>query len=175
MNDITNIDNYPSTSKSPSLSSRRKNTPAQVRRSSSAISSRTSASPRRESGVRGGISKRRDSGSHRIKSKGPPQTRKKKVDVVLTFDTEDEIYDDNDISSSSLQQDNNDEQQRALNLSSASADTIITPNLNKKVQERKRAVEYFTIIGGSDKVKCSLCQRVSSRFFVSVLKTLSFA
>jgi hypothetical protein len=176
MSDITNSDDNSSTYKSPSLSSKRKNTPTQARRSSSATSSRIAANPRRESGVRGGISKRGGSQNNRNKSKGPSKTRKKKVDGALNIDTEGEMYDDNDISSSNLQHDDDsDEQQHALNLSSASADTIITRKLNKKAQKQKRPIEHFSIIGGSDKVKCSLCERVSNLFFVSALKALSSA
>jgi hypothetical protein len=88
---------------------------------------------------------------------------------------EDEISDDNDISDSNLQQDGDDDQQSVLNLSSASADTIITPSSNRKTQEKKRAIEHFVIIRGSDKVKCSICQSVSSLFFLFALKTLFFA
>jgi hypothetical protein len=166
MSDITNSDDNSSTYKSPSLSSKRKNTPTQARRSSSATSSRIAANPRRESDVRGGISKRGGSQNNRNKSKGPSKTRKKKVDGALNIDTEGEMYDDNDISSSNLQHDDDsDEQQHALNLS----------KLNKKAQKQKRPIEHFSIIGGSDKVKCSLCERVSNLFFVSALKALSSA
>ena len=168
MSGINNINDYSSTSET-LLSPKHKNKPIQIRRSSSRIKSRIADSSRRESGIRGGISKTRDSGSNRIKSKGPSQTRRKKVNVDLYVDTEIKIYDDNDISNSSFQ-DDDDEQRRPRKLSSASADTMITSNLSKKARAKRRAIEYFSIVGESETVKCSICERVSSFFFVSVFK-----
>ena len=108
MNGTNNTNDYSSTSET-SLSPKHKNTPIQIRRSSSRIKSRIAESPRRESSIRGRISKTRDSGSNRIKSKGLSPTRRKKVDADLYVDTEIEIYDDNDISNSSFQDDDDDE------------------------------------------------------------------
>ncbi|CAF2675125.1 unnamed protein product [Rotaria sp. Silwood2] len=66
-------------------------------------------------------------------------------------------YDDSHLYNlSSLQQDE-DQQENLLNISSASADTIIAGNLNRKEKLEKRPIDYFTRTDDNGKVKCSIC------------------
>jgi hypothetical protein len=144
--------------------------PVSTRRSSSRISSKNVSSSRHRSGVQRGILKTNVSHSSRKSSKGTPQLRRKKkeqnIDADVDVQSEMDYDDVNNIHNLSLSEDHDDQQQNLLDLSIASADTIIDEDLNKKKKLQKRAIEYFTPVNNTDRVKCSICLRVRRILFL---------
>ena len=59
-----------------------------------------------------------------------------------------------------VQQHDTNEQNNLLNLSNASADTIIDHTSNNNKNIGKKPVEYFIFINESGKYKCSICSQV---------------
>jgi len=142
--------------------------PLSSRRRSSRISSTENSSPQRQSVIRGGISKAGVTHSARRSSKGTPRSRRKNKEnyIDLPMEIEHDNNDDSYILSPSEKHE--DEEQALLNISSASADTVIIGNSNNKKKLEKQPIQYFTRIDNSDKVKCSICLHVR-RFFPCIL------
>ncbi|CAF3331156.1 unnamed protein product [Rotaria sp. Silwood2] len=84
------------------------------------------------------------------------EEKKKEVNIDIDIQTQMDYDDSHAYNLSSLQQDE-DQQQNLLNISSASADTIIAGNLNRKEKLKKRPIDYFTRTDDNAKVKCSIC------------------
>ncbi|CAF1298723.1 unnamed protein product [Adineta steineri] len=128
-------------------------------RSSSRISSKEVPSARHQSSVRGGITKKNVSQGPRRSSKGTPKPRRKQKENGTDLHFEMEYSNNEDIDNLNASENHEDEEQNVLNISSASADTIIVGNSNNKKNLQKQPIEYFTFVTGSNKVKCSTCFR----------------
>ncbi|CAF2937419.1 unnamed protein product [Rotaria sp. Silwood2] len=121
------------------------------RRSSSRINSKEASSLRRRSSVQGGISKKDASHSSRKSSKGTPQLRRKQKENNVDLQMEMECSNANDIHNSSSSENHEDEEQNPLNISSASADTIIVEDFDNNKNLQKQPIEYFTPVNGTDR------------------------
>ena len=137
----------------------RYSTPTLSRRSSLKTSSRVSASPGSGS-VRGGVSKiRRIRGT----SKTSKSKRKSTKNIELATnnsdnDATDEMEDD-DIDSLGRQLDSN-EASVPLNVSAASADTVVNKHSNTRRKSQTHAAEYFVLVKETGKYKCTICAQV---------------
>ncbi|CAF4058397.1 unnamed protein product, partial [Rotaria sordida] len=140
-------------------SSIRHSTPILSRRSSTRTNSRTVTSSAGGSVSQGCVSKTHNSRRANRTSKLKQSTGKvKDVACHSNNDTADEMESDGAIYNVVQQHDNN-EQHNLLNLSNASADTVIDLTSNKNKNIEKKPVEYFTFINETGKYKCSICSQ----------------
>ncbi|CAF4716032.1 unnamed protein product, partial [Rotaria sp. Silwood2] len=124
-------------------------TPILSRRSSTKTNSRTVTSSAGVSVSRGVVSKTRGSrGGNRTSKLKQSTGKEKSVASHSNNDTVDEMENDGVIYNVVQQHDNN-EQHNLLNLSNASADTIIDHISNKNENIEKKPVEYFIFINES--------------------------
>jgi len=142
------------------LSSSSDNHDVSSRRASSRISSKEIASPRRRSTARSAISKKSTSRNSRKSSKGTPQTRKKQIQNHLDLESEMDYSNNDQIDDSNLDDNQEDDEQNLLNMSTASADTVIMDNANRKKTSEKTPTEYFGKPNDNGKVQCSICSKV---------------
>ncbi|CAF1539690.1 unnamed protein product [Adineta ricciae] len=131
------------------------------RRTSSRISPKETASPRRKSTVRGGILKKSASRNSRKSSKGTPKSRRKEneSDADSQFEMDYSNRDENDNSGPPENQEN--EEQDIHNVSTASADTVFDEhfNSNSTTVVPKRAIDHFdkSNVTETGRLKCSIC------------------
>ncbi|CAF3170865.1 unnamed protein product [Rotaria sp. Silwood2] len=121
------------------------------RRSSSRINSKEASRLWCRSSVQGGILKKDASHSSRKSSKGTPQLRRKQKENNVDLQMEMKCSNANDIHNSSSSENHEDEEQNPLNISSASADTIIVEDFDNNKNLQKQPIEYFTPVNGTDR------------------------
>lgn len=135
-------------------------TPTLSRRNTLTVSARTSASPGSRS-VRGAVSKVRGSRSTSNASKSKRQTNKNTEHATSnSVNVATDEMEDDSIENSTRQHDS--EETAPLDVSTASADTVVNEHSNIRKKPQKHASEYFVFSKETNKYKCTICTQVKN-------------